>query len=85
MRKVASSCQQFGPVSTCLCLQYIKFCFQNLRNGREDENGRRYTTFGFDNGKKISKIFCEIWLFSSSKPNVVSLRPFLTSLQFPKF
>ena len=33
--------KQFGPVSTCLCPKYIEFCFQNLRNGREDKNGRR--------------------------------------------
>ena len=43
-----------------LCSKYIKFCFQNLRNDREDEKGRRQTTFCFDNGKKNSKIFCEI-------------------------
>ena len=34
-----------------------------MRNGREDGNGRRYTTFGFDKGKRISKIFCVIELF----------------------
>ena len=28
-------------VSTCLCLKYIKFYFQNLRNCRVNENGRR--------------------------------------------
>ena len=57
-RKVASSCEQFGPVSTCLCPQYKKFCFQNLDCGRKDENGRRYTTFGFDNETKFPDIFC---------------------------
>ena len=31
--------------------------FMNLGNGREDENGCRYTTFGFDHEKKISEIF----------------------------
>ena len=41
LRKVVSSCKQFGPVSTCLCPKYIKFCFKNLRNDREDENRRR--------------------------------------------
>ena len=28
--------------STCLCPEYIKFCLQNLRNGKEDKNGRIY-------------------------------------------
>ena len=41
LRKVASSCEQFGPVSTCLYPKYMKFCFKNLGNGREDENGSR--------------------------------------------
>ena len=36
LKKVASSCEQFGPVSTCLCPKYITFRFQNLGNGRED-------------------------------------------------
>ena len=33
---------------------------------------------------EISKMFCEINLFPFSKPNLVYLCPFLTSLQFPK-
>ena len=37
-----------------LCPKYIKFCLQNLGNVREDINGRRWTTFGFDNEKKNS-------------------------------
>ena len=41
LRKVASSCEQLGPVSTCSCPKYIKFCFQNLVNGRENKNGPR--------------------------------------------
>ena len=41
LRRVVRSCKQLGPVSTCLCPKYIKFCFQNLGNSREDENGRR--------------------------------------------
>ena len=41
LRKVASSCKQFGPVFTCLCPKYIKFYVKNLRNDREDRNGRR--------------------------------------------
>ena len=41
LRKVASSCEQFGLVSTYFCPKYIKFCIQNLRNVREDENGCR--------------------------------------------
>ena len=35
LRKVGSSCEQFGPVSTCLCPKYIRFC---QRNVREDKN-----------------------------------------------
>ena len=30
LRKVASSCEQLGPVSKCLSPKYIKFCFKNL-------------------------------------------------------
>ena len=63
----------------------MKFCFQNLRNGREDKNGLRKTIFDFDNGNKISKIFCEIELFSFSKAKVVYLRPFLSFLPILKF
>ena len=40
-RKLASLCEQLGPLSTCLCPKYINFFFKNLGNGREDENGRR--------------------------------------------
>ena len=55
----------FSDFSQCtrLCPKYIKCCFQNLRNGRDDENGSKQTTFGFDNEKKMSKIFFEIELF----------------------
>ena len=31
LRKVASSWKQFGPVSTCLCLKYIKILFLKFR------------------------------------------------------
>ena len=62
-RKVESLCEQFGRVSTCLYPKYIKFWKQNLRNGREYENGRRQTNCCFDNGKQISIIFCEIEIF----------------------
>ena len=41
LENVASSCEQFGPVSTCLRPKNIKFCFQNLGNCREVKNGRR--------------------------------------------
>ena len=40
-------------MSTCLWLKYIKFSFLNLENGREDKNGRRWTTFGFNNKKNF--------------------------------
>ena len=35
--------------------------------------------------KKIQKYFVKLKFFSFLKPNVVYLRPFLTSLQFTKF
>ena len=41
LRKAASSCKQFGPVSTCLCPKYKLICFQKLGNGRVDENGHK--------------------------------------------
>ena len=41
LRKVASLCEQYGPLSTCLCPKYITFRFQKLGNSREDKNGRR--------------------------------------------
>ena len=34
------SVEKFDPVSTCLCPKYIKCCFQNFVNVREDENER---------------------------------------------
>ena len=39
LRKEASSCEQFGPLSRCLCSKYENFCFQDLGNGRKDGNG----------------------------------------------
>ena len=36
LRKEASSCEQFGTLSTCLCPKYIKFYFSNLDNSKED-------------------------------------------------
>ena len=41
LRKVASSWEQFDPVSTSLCPKYITLCFKKLKNGREDKGGRR--------------------------------------------
>ena len=63
MRKVASSREQLDPVSTCLCLKYIKFRFRNLGNGREDNNGRKYTALSFDDKKKFPINFAKIGLF----------------------
>ena len=57
-RKVASSFEQLGAVSTCLCPKYIKFDSQNLGDGREDKNRRRQTTLGFNNENKISDTIC---------------------------
>ena len=36
MRKLGISSEEFGPVSTCLYAKYMKFCFQNLGNSREN-------------------------------------------------
>ena len=58
LRKIGSSYEQISPVSTCLFPKYIKFCFQNLGNFREDKNECRWTTFGFINEKKMSVYFC---------------------------
>ena len=37
--------------SNILNLPSLAIGFQNLKNRREDENGRRWTTFSFDNEK----------------------------------
>ena len=63
LRKVANSYEQFGPVSTCFCPKYIKCCFQNSRNSWEDNNRRRWTTFGFDNGNKFECILLKMNFF----------------------
>ena len=36
-----------------MCLKEIEFRFQNLRNGSEDKNGRRLTTFALENENNI--------------------------------
>ena len=54
----AISCEQLGLVSTCLRLKNRKICFQNQKDDRENENGRRQTTFGFDNKMNFSDKFC---------------------------
>ena len=41
LRKSWISCEQFGSVSTCSCLKYIKCFVQSLGNGREDKNGEK--------------------------------------------
>ena len=58
MRKLESPCEQFFPVSTCLCPKYIKFRFQNLGKVREDKKGRKWTAFGFNNENKFSVYLC---------------------------
>ena len=71
--------------TTCLCLKYIKFCFYNLEHVGENKNRRRWTSFGFNNDKKIPIYFVKLHFFSFSKPRVVYLRPFLSSLLFHNF
>ena len=61
-RKIESSWEQFNPVSTCLCPKYIKFCFRNLENVREEKNGNR-CTFGFNNETKCPVHFAKIALY----------------------
>ena len=41
LRKVTSSCEQLCSVSTCLHPKYLKFCFQNFGNDKENKSGRR--------------------------------------------
>ena len=43
-----------------MCPKYIKFCFQNLGNSREDKSGGRKTTFGFNNEKDLLIYFAKI-------------------------
>ena len=62
LKKVASLCEQLGPVSTYLRPKFITFSHQNFGNGRKDKNGYRWTTFSFDNGKKFLIGFTNIEL-----------------------
>ena len=41
LRKVVTLYEKFGPVSICLCPNYIKLYFQNFGNGRQNKNGHR--------------------------------------------
>ena len=58
LRKIAGSCEEFGSISICLCPNYIKFWFKNLKNCREDKSGGRKTFFGINQENKNSDIFC---------------------------
>ena len=82
-RKIESSCEQFNLFSKCLCPKYIKFYFQNWGNVKKDKNGRRWTTFGFNNKKNVRIDFAWIELFSKLK--IVYVCPFLSFPLFPKF
>ena len=67
---------------TCTC---INFCFQNFGNGKQDRNGHRYTAFGFDNERKFSDTYIFFNLtFLNFETAVAYMRPFLSSLSFPK-
>ena len=59
-KKIESSSEQFSQVYTFLCPKYIKFCYKNLGNVREDKNVCKWTTFGFNHEKKISVYFAKI-------------------------
>ena len=71
--------------SKCLCLMYIKFSFQNLGNGREDKTDvdRLLLVTKLKKSSMLTKYID--FFFSQSKPKVAYLRPFLSSLSFPKF
>ena len=58
LKKNNKLCEELGLVYVCLPQKNIKFCDQNLRNDKEDENERGWTTFGFDNENEFSDIFC---------------------------
>ena len=58
MRKIANLYGHLDPAFICLYPKYMKFCFEYVRNFREDNNGHRQTTFGFDNETKCSYRFC---------------------------
>ena len=85
LRKVASSYEQYGPVSTCLCPKYINFflkIWEMLEKMKTDVD-RLLLILTLE--KTFPKYFVWLNFVSFPKPDVVYLRPFLTSLQFPKF
>ena len=67
LREIESSCEKFSLVSTFLCPKYLKFYFQNLGNVRKGENGRRWTTFGFNNKnfETKSSLSTSVFMFSA--------------------
>ena len=85
MFNFASSCKQFGPVSTCECSKYIIFCFLNLKILEKIKADVDRLLLVLIVKKKFPIYFAEIYLFSISKPKVAYLRPFLSSLPFHKF
>ena len=84
---MGSLCKPFGPVSTCLCPNYIKFCFQNSGNSREDKKKRidRLLLALIMKNKFPIYILLKLNFFSFSKSKVVCESPFLSSLVLPKF
>ena len=73
MRKVESSCEQFGPFFICVCPKYIKFYFRKLGNGRKGEKDVDRLLLVMIMENKFSKYFIKFDFFSFSKPNVVYL------------
>ena len=45
-----------------------------MKSGRKDRKRRRQTTFGFDNGKKISTYFVKLNIFVFLKSNVHAMK-----------
>ena len=63
LRKVAISCEQFGPVSTCVCPKYIKFFFQILGLNREDETDVDRLLLASIMKENLPIYVAKIWLY----------------------
>ena len=66
-------------VQSTFCF-FVQFCFQNLGNGREVENGHRYNSFSFKNEKEpnFTKYFGNFFFHYQNK-NSLSMSVFISS------
>ena len=82
-----SSCEQFGPVSTCLCPKYMKFVFkiwEMIEKIKADVD--RLLLVKKYNKKNCTICFVKIQLFSILKPKVVYIYVcFYLFYHFPNF